>query len=59
MRRYDAEPVLAGLTGFQRATVDHVTGRFYDGGAKRFLVADESGLGKSVVARGVIARAAE
>lgn len=59
MTKYTAEPILAGLKGFQRATVDHVTGAFYDRGANRFLVADETGLGKSVVARGVIARAVE
>ncbi|GMA93070.1 hypothetical protein [Homoserinibacter gongjuensis] len=59
----DVEAVLAGLKGFQRATVDHVVDRFYGAGAEngsgRFLVADETGLGKSIVARGVIARAIE
>lgn len=52
--------VLAGLTEFQRNTVEHIVDRFYrtgDGG--RFLVADETGLGKTLVARGVIARAIE
>ncbi len=59
-RRFDAEPVLARLTDFQRATVDHVCGRFYGpAAARRFLVADETGLGKSVVAGGVIARTIE
>lgn len=58
---YSSEPVLDGLKGFQRATVDHVTRRFYadDPAARRFLVADETGLGKSLVARGVIARCIE
>lgn len=63
MSGVDVEAVLAGLKGFQRATVDHVVDRFYGAGAEngsgRFLVADETGLGKSIVARGVIARAIE
>lgn len=61
MSRFDPEPVLAGLKRFQRATVEHVVNRLYrDADAcRRFLVADETGLGKSVVARGVIARAVE
>lgn len=46
--------------GFQRNTVDHVIDQFYGvARAKRFLVADETGLGKTMVARGVIARAIE
>jgi hypothetical protein len=58
---YDASPVLAGLKSFQQQTVEHVARRFYedDPPARRFLVADETGLGKSMVARGVIARAIE
>lgn len=60
MTRYDAAPVLQGLKGFQRATVQHVMDRFYgEKPARRFLVADETGLGKSVVARGVVARTIE
>jgi Helicase conserved C-terminal domain len=59
-RRFDAEPVLATLKGFQRATVEHVTRRLYGPNpTRRFLVADETGLGKSLVARGVIARTIE
>lgn len=58
--RFDAGPVLATLKEFQRATVDHVADRLYGhGGARRFLVADETGLGKSIVAKGLIARAIE
>ncbi len=63
MSRFDAGPVLAQLKDFQRATVDTVVDRFYptDGSspAHRFLVADEVGLGKTLVARGVIARTIE
>jgi hypothetical protein len=58
--RYSADAVMAGLKDFQRTTVDHVIDRFYgSNAARRFLVADETGLGKSLVARGVIARALE
>lgn len=59
-RRFDAAPALATLKGFQRATVEHVTRRFFGTDpTRRFLVADETGLGKSLVARGVIARTIE
>ncbi|MGI5818739.1 MAG: helicase-related protein [Armatimonadota bacterium] len=55
------EDVLAPLKDFQRRTVDYAFERlFRDGdGSRRFLVADEVGLGKTLVARGVTARAIE
>ncbi|MDF9751545.1 helicase C-terminal domain-containing protein [Arthrobacter sp. ES3-54] len=58
---FDATPALDGLRVFQRRTVEHVFKRLYldDQPADRFLVADETGLGKSMVARGVIAKAIE
>lgn len=57
---FSAAPVLGGLTGFQRNTVEHIIGRFYGPDpTDRFLVADETGLGKTMVARGVIARTIE
>ncbi len=61
MTRFSAEPVLARLKDFQRRTVDHVFNRLYldQPGTRRFLVADEVGLGKTMVARGVIARTLE
>ena len=51
--------VLPGLKAFQRDTVDYVFDRMYedDPPATRFLVADEVGLGKTLVARGLVARA--
>ncbi|MFV8316251.1 helicase-related protein [Mycobacterium sp. 23] len=53
----DVDRILAGLKGFQRDAVEHIVDRLYraPNSSGRFLVADETGLGKSVVARGVIA----
>lgn len=48
--------ILCGLTDFQQATVDAAMDRLKHQDAARLLVADEVGLGKTVVARGVIAR---
>jgi hypothetical protein len=61
MSRFDFSDVYACLKDFQRTTVDYVFQRFYldNPPARRFLVADEVGLGKTLVARGVIARTAE
>ena len=57
--RFDPQPVLDQLKDFQRASVEHAFGQLYGDGADRFLVADEVGLGKTMVARGVIAKAIE
>lgn len=56
--RPDVERELARLKDFQRATVEYVHRRLWedDDAVKRFLVADEVGLGKTMVARGVIAK---
>ena len=53
--------VLAGLKDFQRTTVDHVFRHLYlePTSSHRFLIADEVGLGKTLVARGVIAKAVD
>jgi hypothetical protein len=63
MSKVDVDAVMNGLKSFQRDTVNHVFDRFYGpdstAASGRFLVADETGLGKSIVARGVIARAIE
>ena len=57
-RRFDATQALMGLKNFQLDTVEHVDRQFYgERPVRRFLVADETGLGKSLVARGVIAKA--
>lgn len=55
----DLSSVDAGLKDFQRETVEYVFGRLYADGpsaTSRFLVADEVGLGKTLVARGLIAK---
>ncbi len=54
----DVEGVLAGLKDFQRRTVEYVFKRLYRDPkpTNRFLVADEVGLGKTLVARGIIAK---
>ncbi len=54
----DPAHALDGLKDFQRSTARYVYERMYDeiDPALRFLVADEVGLGKTLVARGVIAQ---
>jgi hypothetical protein len=44
------------LKDFQRATVDRLERRLIDDGGNRMLVADEVGLGKTIVAKGFIER---
>jgi hypothetical protein len=58
--RFLSAPALAGLKDFQRKTVEYVFKRLYgDNSTSRFLVADEVGLGKTLVARGIIAKTLE
>jgi hypothetical protein len=54
----ELDRILSQLKDFQRSTVDYVFRRMYLDvvPAHRFLVADEVGLGKTMVARGIIAR---
>ncbi|MGE0487256.1 MAG: helicase-related protein [Gammaproteobacteria bacterium] len=56
-----AAEVLASLREFQRRTARYAFSRLYDpkSPSLRFLVADEVGLGKTYVARGVIAQVIE
>ena len=55
----NVERVLGALKGFQRRSVEYVYERLYGGDAtRRFLLADEVGLGKTLVARGASARRA-
>lgn len=57
MTSYSADTAFATLKDFQVDTVDYVLRRLYDDPepTDRFLVADEVGMGKTLVARGVIA----
>ena len=56
----DVPRVLNGLKPFQRCSVDYVFERLYGPNhTRRFLLADEVGLGKTMVARGVIAKTIE
>ena len=59
MKRPSVESSLKPLKPFQRRTVEHAFHRLFTAkdGTGRFLVADEVGLGKTLVARGIIARA--
>ena len=59
MIRPNPEKILKPLKPFQRRTVDHAFRRLFldTDSTSRFLVADEVGLGKTLVARGIIARA--
>ena len=61
MQRPDTSAVLSQLKDFQRATVEYVFRRMYvdPDYARRFLIADEVGLGKTLVARGLIAKTIE
>jgi len=56
-----ADTAYTSLKDFQRDTVNYVLRRLYDDpdGTDRFLVADEVGMGKTLVARGVISGAIE
>lgn len=60
-QKLEVPPVLGGLKDFQRRTVDYAFHRLFldTSPAKRFLVADEVGLGKTMVARGLIAKTIE
>lgn len=58
----DVEQEMSRLRSFQRATADYAFERLFGAGTaagSRFLVADEVGLGKTMVARGVIAQTIE
>lgn len=58
--RFLSAPALAGLKDFQKKTVEYVFKRLYGNDpTSRFLIADEVGLGKTLVARGIIAKAIE
>lgn len=53
----DAE-IMSGLKDFQQATVRYIDA-LYRGGQKRILVSDEVGLGKTLIAKGMVAKLAK
>ena len=57
-KRPDVEKVLKPLKDFQRKSVERAFQRLYRDKhhTNRFLIADEAGLGKTLVARGIIAK---
>ncbi|MGH7483515.1 MAG: helicase, partial [Longimicrobiales bacterium] len=56
----DTARIVAGLKDFKRRSVEYVYDRLYgDCATRRFLLADEVGLGKTLVARGLIAKTIE
>jgi hypothetical protein len=58
---FRSDDVLNGLHGFQRDAVEHAFHRLYTApdSTHRFLVADEVGLGKTLIARGILAKSIE
>ncbi|WP_354699055.1 DNA helicase [Paraconexibacter sp. AEG42_29] len=58
---FDATPYLDRLKPFQMATVEHIFARMFDADdpVNRYLCADEVGLGKTMIARGLIAKMIE
>ncbi len=55
LSRY-VDDALDGLKDFQHSTVDAVYAELFENGRRCMLVADEVGLGKTIVAKGIIAR---
>lgn len=51
------DDVMSSLKDFQQKTVDHII-EMYCNGVSRFLVSDEVGLGKTMIAKGVLSRLA-
>lgn len=61
LKNFSANAVLSGLHGFQRDAAEYAFHRLFtaEDSTRRFLIADEVGLGKTLIAKGVIARAIE
>ena len=53
------EDTMAGLKDFQLKTVEYVFDQLYSNGRDKMLIADEVGLGKTIVAKGILAKAYE
>ncbi|MCC2636567.1 MAG: helicase domain protein [Moraxellaceae bacterium] len=61
MNRFSATDTLASLKDFQKRTVDYAFHRLFvdEQQTRRFLVADEVGMGKTMIARGLLAKTIE
>ena len=61
LKNFRADEVLQNLHGFQRDAVEHAFRHLYlaPDSTRRFLIADEVGLGKTLIARGILAKALE
>jgi len=61
IERYDSTKDLARLKDFQKKSADATFKRLYvdQDATDRFLIADEAGLGKTLVAKGLLAKAVE
>lgn len=59
IRAEKIKETIAGLKDFQLKTVDYVFEQLYGKGRSKMLIADEVGLGKTIVAKGIIAKAFE
>lgn len=58
--KLDVPRILSKLKPFQRRSAEYIFNRLYGTNpTRRFLLADEVGLGKTLVARGVIAKTIE
>lgn len=55
--QHKIKETLNGLKDFQIKTVDYVFEQLYTGNRRKMLIADEVGLGKTIVAKGIIAKA--
>lgn len=60
IRKPDTGKILNRLKDFQLATVEYVFDRLYGNDrVSRFLIADEVGLGKTLIAKGIVAKAVD
>jgi len=59
MMKEKIEETIKGLKDFQLKTVDYVFEQLYVNNRNKMLIADEVGLGKTIVAKGIIAKAFE
>jgi len=57
MEREKIKEAIAQLKDFQLKTVDYVFDQLYNKNRTKMLIADEVGLGKTIVAKGIIAKA--